>query len=210
MTPQPPSPSAAPIAAFDFDGTLTVRDSFTAFLRWRKGAAGYALGVLRLAPALAAYALHRDRGRLKAAAVRVFLKGVARAALEREARAFAAETVESLLRPDAVTEWRRLQAAGVRLVIVTASPETVVAPFARGLGADLLIGTRLRFTADDRVEGGFDGSNCRGPEKVRRLEAALGDDVELLAAYGDTAGDREMLARAREPHMRVFTGRPPR
>ena len=30
-------PPTAPIVAFDFDGTLTVRDSFTAFLKWRAG-----------------------------------------------------------------------------------------------------------------------------------------------------------------------------
>ena len=29
-----------PIVAFDFDGTLTIRDSFTEFLRWRAGPGG--------------------------------------------------------------------------------------------------------------------------------------------------------------------------
>ena len=29
------------IVAFDFDGTLTVRDSFTGFLRWRAGGRGW-------------------------------------------------------------------------------------------------------------------------------------------------------------------------
>ena len=55
------------IVAFDFDGTLTVRDSFTAFLRWRAGRRGWALGLVKLAPAVAVYAKDRDRGRIKAA-----------------------------------------------------------------------------------------------------------------------------------------------
>src|SRR4051812_46946493 len=64
-----------PIVAFDFDGTLTVRDSFTGFLKWRVGPVRYALGLLRLAPNALAYLVHRDRGRIKAAAAREFLRG---------------------------------------------------------------------------------------------------------------------------------------
>ena len=71
-----------PIVAFDFDGTLTVRDSFTAFLRKRAGRRRWALGLVRLAPATAAYAGDRDRGAIKAAAVKEFLQGVTRAELE--------------------------------------------------------------------------------------------------------------------------------
>ncbi|MEJ0064241.1 MAG: haloacid dehalogenase-like hydrolase [Caulobacteraceae bacterium] len=68
--------------AFDFDGTLTSRDSFTAFLRWRFGARAYAAGMFALAPFAARYVLDRDRGRLKAAAVRRFLAGMPRTELE--------------------------------------------------------------------------------------------------------------------------------
>ncbi|HEY1750061.1 MAG TPA: HAD-IB family hydrolase [Caulobacteraceae bacterium] len=193
--------------AFDFDGTLTSQDSFTAFLAWRAGLAGYAGGVAALAPALAAYLFHRDRGRLKAAAARRFLAGVPRAQLESEAQAFATQRGRGLLRPDAVRAWRRWQGDGARLVIVTATPEIVVAPIARALGADLLIGTRLVFDDQDRVSGTFEGENCRGEEKVRRLRAAFGDDVRLEAAYGDTDGDAPMLALAEEQGMRVFNGK---
>jgi phosphatidylglycerophosphatase C len=212
-SPSPPgkapdgSASARPIVAFDFDGTLTTHDSFMSFLRWR-GGLGHLVRLIRLVPAALAYLRHRDRGRLKAAAVRVCLKGVPRAQLEQEAGEFAARFAPRLLRPDALTAWRRYRTAGARLVIVTASPDILVAPFARGLGADLLIGTRLAFDRLDRVQGGFEGENCRGPEKVRRLQAAFGADVRVQAAYGDTAGDAEMLAMADQGFMKVFTARP--
>jgi phosphatidylglycerophosphatase C len=195
-----------PLVAFDFDGTLTSRDSFIAFLRWRFGASAFAGGLLDLAPAAARYLLDRDRGRLKAAAARRFLAGLPRAELEAWAQTFASEQGRSLLRPDALRAWRRWQGEGARLVIVTASPETIVAPIARGLGADALLGTRLAFDPAGRVTGGLEGENCRGPEKVRRLQAAFGDDVRLEAAYGDTDGDREMLALAEERGMKVFNG----
>ena len=198
---------AAPVAAFDFDGTLTTQDSFLAFVAWRAGPARFAIGLATLAPAALGYLIGRDRGRLKAALVRRFLKGARRAALEADAEAFAERHASGLLRDDALEAWRGWRARGARLLIVTASPEPVVAPFARRLGADLLIGTRLAFDAGDRATGDLDGPNCRGAEKARRLRAALGQEVRLSAAYGDTAGDREMLALAEEAGMKVFKGK---
>ncbi len=197
-----------PIVAFDFDGTLTTKDSFTAFLKWRTPPGRWVLGGLRLVPAALAYLVHRDRGRIKAAAVREYLQGVTRERLEADARRFAALYSRSLLRPDAVMAWKRWRDERVRLVIVTASPDLVVAPFARGLGADDLIGTPLAFDAQDRVTGSFASANCRGPEKVARLKALFGPGLRVRAAYGDTTGDTEMLAIADEPYFRVFTGRP--
>ena len=197
-----------PLVAFDFDGTLTVKDSYTGFLAWRVGPARYVSGLIRLAPALLTYAIHRDRGRLKASATRLFLRGVSRDELDASARRYAEIHARKLLRPDAVRAWKRWQAQGARLVIVTASPESVVAPFARGLGCELLLGTRLEFDPMDRVTGRFDGPNCRAGEKVRRLRAVFGDDVHLEAAYGDTSGDRDMLTLADEAGYKVFQGTP--
>ena len=202
---QPPRKDQA-IVAFDFDGTLTVRDSFTQFLRWRAGAGGWFLGLSRMAPDLAAYAGHRDRGRLKAASVREFLKGTPRAQLEADAEAFAGQVWPGFMRYDALACWKDWGARGAYRVIVTASPETTVAPFARRLGAEALLGTPLLFDGDDRVAGAFAGPNCRGEEKVLRLRAAFGEDMQLAAAYGDTTGDTEMLAVADEAGFRRFKG----
>ena len=201
-----PQPVFRPLVAFDFDGTLTDRDSFTAFLAWRAGRGTFVAGLLGLAPAVARFALDRDRGRLKTAAARRFLAGLSRSELETEAQAFATEWGRSRLRPDALRAWRRWQVDGARLVIVTATPEIIVAPIARALGAEQLIGTRLAFDAADRVTGELAGANCRGAEKVRRLREAFGDDVKLEAAYGDTDGDAQMLALAEEQGMKVFNG----
>ena len=195
-----------PLVAFDFDGTLTVSDSFMAFLRWRVSAAGWYAGMARMAPAAASYVFHRNRGRIKAAAVRVFLKGVPRAQLELEAKAFAEFIAPTFFRPDALVVWRRWRSRGARLVIVTASPEILVAPFARGLGADGLIGTELAFDAQGKVAGGFAGANCRGPEKVRRLKETFGENMVLKAAYGDTSGDVDMLEIAEEKGYQIFKG----
>jgi phosphatidylglycerophosphatase C len=197
-----------PVAAFDFDGTLTIKDTFLAFLRFDAGPTGTIVGVLRLLPDLVSYLFHRDRGRVKAAAVRVFLKGRSEEALAAAAERFAARAAKGLLRADAVAEWERRSQGGAAVVIVTASPEIVIRPFADRLGADLLLGTRLATDQDGRLTGALFGQNCRGAEKVRRLEEAFGPELRLEAAFGDTSGDREMLARAAHKGFREFTSGP--
>lgn len=197
------------IVAFDFDGTLTIRDSFTEFLRWRAGKRAWALGLAKMTPAVATYARTRDRGRIKAASVKVFLKGVPRAELEADAARFRDAIWDRFMRPDALKAWDEWGRKNAHRVIVTASPDIVVRPFAERLGAEALLGTPLVFDAEDRVTGRFASANCRAEEKVRRLRETYGTDVRLAAAYGDTSGDTEMLAIADQPGFRVFTAHPP-
>ena len=201
-------PGQRPIVAFDFDGTLITRDSYAAFVRWQAGPWRGLVGGLRLTPALLAYAVARDRGALKAATARIFLKGLTPEQLTAAAERFAESHAARLFRPDALACWRDWQAKGAYMVIVTATPDLVIKPFARRLGADLLIGTRLKSDVEGRITGDLEGSNCRGPEKVRRLEAQFGTGLQLAAAYGDTGGDREMLQMAEVKGYRVFTARP--
>ena len=94
--------SERPIVAFDFDGTLTTHDSFTAFLRWKAEPLPYLAGLLRLLPHILAYGVNHDRGRLKAAAAARFLGGLTAKDLAAQADAFAMERAQSMLRPDAV------------------------------------------------------------------------------------------------------------
>jgi len=197
-----------PLVAFDFDGTLTARDSLIAFLIWRAGVLRSAIKGLSLIPAALAYFAHRDRGRLKSAMLRAFLRGVSLETAQDDAERFARDQAKHLLRPDALATWNLWRDRGANLVIVTASPEFLVSPFATALGADSLIGTRLTLDSLGRITGALDGVNCRGPEKVTRLAAAFGAPLDLAAAYGDTSGDREMLAAARKAGFRVFRGRP--
>ena len=203
-----PPALSGPLVAFDFDGTLPVADSCTAFLRWRAGPTGWLAGLAALGPATARYLVNRDRGRIKAAAVSHFLKGVEALQLSEEAERFADQVWDRFMRPDALACWEEWGRKGAHRVIVTASPALTVAPFARRLGAEALLGTELALDPDGRITGAFVGENCRGEEKVERLIRAYGPDVVLEAAYGDTSGDAEMLARAAHPGFRRFRQRP--
>ena len=93
-------------------------------------------------------------------------------------------------------EWHRGQ--GHELVIVSASLDVYLHEVARVLAVDDTLCTTLHIDAGT-CTGGLVGKNCRGPEKAERLRALFGaDDVELWA-YGDSSGDREMLALADHP-----------
>jgi phosphatidylglycerophosphatase C len=193
------------LVAFDFDGTLTVRDSFRAFLRWMTGPAGYAAGVARLAPDLARYLVRQDRGQLKAAMLARMADGMNEQDLAAAAEKFADIAFDSLMRRDGLRAVKTWLAEEAEVVIVTASPELIVAPFGRRLGDIEVIGTRLSFAASSCLNGHLEGKNCRGAEKVIRLKQRFGQDVQVEAAYGDSRGDREMLAFARTGHYRVLT-----
>ena len=50
---------------------------------------------------------------------------------------------------------------------------------------------------DGILTGRLTGPNVRGPEKEVRLRHWLGDDLpEIMWAYGNSSGDRELLAMA--------------
>jgi phosphatidylglycerophosphatase C len=193
-----------PVAAFDLDGTLTRRDTLMPFLRRAVGRQRAYRAILAsslpLARAAALGGAHRDRA--KAAFLRGVLAGVPREALAEAAESYADHVVIHGLRPDvrARVEWHREQ--GHELVLVSASPEIYVTPIGRRLGFDEVLATRLEVDPADRLTGRLVGANCRGPEKVARLREWRGDDLAVAYAYGDSAGDREMLALAARAVLR--------
>jgi phosphatidylglycerophosphatase C len=208
METERPDRQSRPIVAFDFDGTLTIRDSYTAFLNWRRGPVVYGAGLALLAPHLLAYPFKRDRGRLKAAATNILLAGESAETISAEAARFCETHWDRFMRPDALETWDRWGREGAHRVIVTASPSLTVRPFAERLGAEGLLGTELQVDGQGRLTGAFASPNCRAAEKVTRLREAYGADVQLAAAYGDTSGDTEMLEIASYRGWREFKGTP--
>ena len=201
-------PTARPVAAFDFDGTLTYKDSFNAFLIDSCGFFRVAATVV-LSPDLGlAYLATRDRGALKSRLIFKLLGPITRAKLEGKVSRFISGRGIGLFRPDARAEWAKCKAEGYECVVVTASPEILVRPLADIIGADRVIGSRLSFSADGRLQPKLDGANCRGPEKVRRLREVYGQNMDLAVAFGDTGGDRAMLKAAKHGYYRVFKQKP--
>jgi len=91
--------------------------------------------------------------------------------------------------------WHKQQ--GHRCVVISASLDLYVRPWAIKEGFDDVIATLLDVKGDGCVTGKLSGANCFGIEKVRRLETLLGSREDYsLYAYGDSRGDRELLSFA--------------
>ncbi len=187
------------VAVFDFDKTLSTRDNVIPFIRAAVGRARLAWTMLAISPRLVAAAL--DDGRrdaAKVALVRRTLTGYDAGHLDEVADRFAADVVARHLRPDVVERvgWHRDQ--GHELVVVSASFASYLAPIATELGFAAVLATELAVGDDGRLTGELARPNVRGPEKVRRLDEWLRRDGRpaFVWAYGDSSGDRELLARA--------------
>ncbi|WP_290601693.1 HAD-IB family hydrolase [Janthinobacterium sp.] len=180
-----------PAALFDFDGTLSRRDSLLPFLRHACGTPRLAASLLRLSPVLLAYAcglLRNDVAKRRLLAH--CLDGIDAGALARLADAYAGAPLDALLRPQGMARLRWHQAQGHACVLVSASPALYLQPWARRHGFRACIASPLA------------GANCHGQEKVRRIARWLARSPHPIAyAYGDSRADLPMLALARHAFL---------
>jgi len=194
------------IAVFDFDGTLTYRDSMLAFFRFVAGKRRYYLGMLLLAPWVLAYQLGLcSRKFAKQRFLRFFLKGKSEEALYQLGQSFSVLILPHLLRPQGLARIQWHQQQGHRCVLLTASLPFWTRAWAEARGLQL-IATRPEIR-QGIFTGRIRGKNCRGKEKVRRLQLALQPTPRhllYLHAYGDSQGDKALLAWADQAHWKPF------
>lgn len=198
------------IAAFDFDGTLTHRDTVVPFLVAAFGRPAVARAAAEVAPTAADARFGRrrtgahPRDVTKAALLRRLTAGRPADWFADRGRRFA-DTLDRRLRPEMMEQalWHRSE--GHELVLVSASLATYLGPFAEAHGFDHVIAVELAHDAGGVLTGELDGPNVRGPEKATRFQSWLdGDEPDVLWAYGNSSGDAELLALADIP---VWVGR---
>lgn len=192
------------VAAFDFDGTLTRRDTIVPFLAAVAGMAGFARGLPRALPPLVCWSIGLiGSTETKERLFGIYLRGRALEEVQTAAAAFAATRLPRMLRPEALARLRWHRRRGDRCFVVTASPDLYVAPWAATEGVET-IASRLETDANARLTGRHAGPACDGDEKCRRLREALGPVAAEIHAYGDSEGDRPLLAMARHAYWRTF------
>ena len=184
------------VAAFDFDGTITRKDTLVPFLRQVAGHRGFGAAFVAALPALRAT---ERREAYKAAVLHRILGGLPATALEAEARAYG-ERLPEQFRPEIVERIGWHQDEGHEVVIVSASLRAYLDPVVEHLGLDGVVAVELEVDEAGQLTGAMVGPNCRGHQKVVRLTEWLGGEApERLWAYGNSSGDRELLAAAHEP-----------
>lgn len=192
------------LALFDFDGTITRKDTFIVFIQYHVGKLRYALGVLVLLPILVLYKLKLIKNwRAKEIMFGYFFRGMPVEKYNALGKAFADNVIPSLVRPSALKAIKDHIAAGDRVVLVTASSAAWIKGWSDSLGMEI-ISTEWE-QKDGRITGKIEGINCHGIEKRNRImkQIELGK-YEQISVYGDTSGDREMLELGTHKFYRHF------
>ena len=186
------------IYAYDFDGTLTTRDTLLEFIRFACGTLRFLLGFLLYSPLLVLMKLRLySNGKAKQKVFAHFFQGMAIDEFDALCQDFA-HTHRHLLRPEVVRQLEQALSEGSEVLVVSASIDNWVQPFFPKVK---VLGTQIE-VIDGCLTGRFLTPNCYGQEKVRRILALYPDRSEYhLTAFGDSRGDREMLAFADEAHL---------
>ncbi len=186
-------------AAFDFDGTLIRGDSIVMLVRYglKKGKLSFA-GAFWAAAAGALYHLHILGEMTVKRAGHAFLARMDAEERETFLKDFA-DLVCKKIRPQGLQTIKAHQKQGAAVILCSASCACYMRYVAEYLGVDALL-----CTAAD-AQGQPVPPNCKRGEKVRRITQWLqsqGRDISVLAmAYGDSAGDIEMLSACKQPML---------
>lgn len=181
------------IAFFDFDGTITTKDSLLEFIKYCRGKRAFYTGFALHSPFLLAYKLQLfSNHRTKEMIMRYFFGRMPVEVFNKYCERFSAEILPSLIREKAIKEIQVLKNAGAEVVIVSASPENWLTHWCDAVGVKC-IATKM-IISGQKISGKIDGRNCHGIEKVRRIrEAYRLENYSAVYCYGDTDGDKPML-----------------
>lgn len=194
------------VAVFDFDHTLTDRDSLLPFLFFMQGFWKASFHLAALTPAFIRFLIgNLSRQAVKEKIVKRFMGGWSFAEMQVLGQRYAANQLDHYLKPEAIERLAWHQSEGHRCLLVSASLEFYLRPWAMRHGFEEVLASRLELTPTGQVTGRLSGLNCWGPEKAKRLLEYLGPREQYkLYVYGDSRGDCEILALADHPFYRTF------
>jgi phosphatidylglycerophosphatase C len=196
------------IYCFDFDGTLTTSDTLLEFIKYAKGTSRFLMVFLMYSPLLVLMKLHLyPNWKAKQQIFAHLFAGMRIEKFDALCRGFAEEN-QHLLRPKGITLMHEALVAGAQVFIVSASIDNWVRPFfdIRNLKGVQVLGTQIE-VEDGKLTGRFKSNNCYGKEKVHRIAEVLKSFERSeyeIEAFGDSRGDKEMLAFADKGHFKPF------
>ena len=194
------------IYAFDFDGTLTTKDTLLEFIRFAKGSGQMFRGFLLFSPLLILMKLHLfPNWKVKQKIFSYFFKGMKIDDFNALCTRFA-ERNKHLLRPAGIEKVKQVIAEEhTTVLIISASIDNWVRPFFDEIDKKTqVLGTQIEIK-EGRLTGQFTTKNCYGEEKVNRLTALYPHrEAYYLIAFGDSRGDKELLAFADKGFYKPF------
>ena len=194
------------IYAFDFDGTLTTKDTLLEFIRFAKGSGQMFRGFLLFSPLLILMKLHLfPNWKVKQKIFSYFFKGMKIDDFNALCTRFAKQN-RHLLRPAGIEKVRQtIDKEHTTVLIISASIDNWVRPFFDEIDKKIqVLGTQIEIKKG-RLTGQFTTKNCYGEEKVNRLTALYPHrETYYLIAFGDSRGDKELLAFADKGFYKPF------
>ncbi len=192
------------LAVFDFDGTLTTKDSIKDFIRWHKGSLSWYMGLLYCSLKLASwkFGLYASQ-KAKEALLTYFYKDYPIEEFDAACRKYVLERLPLIYRKQAISklEWHRKE--GHDIVVVSASPANYICLWSKQNHIQG-IATLLQ-VVDGKLTGKIAGKNCKGHQKLVLLKEAYDlKSYSEIYVYGDSSGDREILAIATQAFFRRF------
>lgn len=189
------------LALFDFDGTITVNDTFSSFLPHALSRRHLLLGRIVLAPVVVGYKLGLVSAPMARTLVSAFaFRGKDETALRAAGERYASERLPAFVRPHALERIRWHKARGDRVVVVSCSLDVYLAAWCRNHGLELIC-NELE-SRGGRMTGRLLEGDC-GPFKSQMIleRYRLGEYGEVYA-YGDTHEDEPMLDLASRRYYR--------
>jgi HAD superfamily hydrolase (TIGR01490 family) len=190
------------LALFDFDGTMTSKDSLIDFIIYSFGVKSFLMGCISISPTISGSIFGiTSRSRAKEKLLSYYLKDLDFELFKKMSSKYSRQRLPAILKQHALRKlyWHKSQ--GHKVAIVSASIEHWLHEWCKRNGIDL-IATKLE-TENDKLTGKFFPRNCKGIEKVRRIKETYNlTEFSYIYAYGDSPGDKEMLEIADERYYK--------
>lgn len=184
------------IAVFDFDGTITRKDTLLEFIKFSKGKRVFLKGFLYYSPLLVAYKLGLyPNWKVKQRIFSYFFKGMKYEVFCQLGFKFK-EEINNMVKDDQIKKLTKHLEQGDTVYVISASIEEWILPWCHKFGKINVLGTQIE-VINGIITGKFRTKNCYGQEKVNRLlEKEPERNSYYLYAYGDSKGDKEILTFA--------------
>lgn len=193
------------LAVFDFDGTITNRDSINDFLLWKYGPIRYFLSYLLMSPLIFLYFLRIVKNStIKKAQIFFFLRGRTLDEFVNDCDNYAQKRLHKIVKQEAISAIQSHHEEGHIMIIISSSFPYWIKAWAKKHSFSHIIGTKLNPVNGD-INISALGKNCYGKQKVKRLKELYPNLSNFnIYVYGDSKGDKELLDLATYPYFKKF------
>ncbi|WP_392486342.1 HAD-IB family hydrolase [Haloimpatiens sp. FM7315] len=194
------------LAIFDVDYTLTKRETAMEFMFFMmKKYPKFLLHFPKSVISALLYAIGIYKAGTAKEKFLGFIDGIEEERMKKLAKEFYAKRLSKILYKDAIDTIRKLKSEGYRIILISASAEFYLNELYNIKEVDYVMGTRFEIK-DGVHRRKIIGENCKGEEKVKRLEEYTkkeGIEVDFKNSYmfSDSLSDLPLFKLVGHPYL---------